>query len=176
MKDRRDARYYRHMEKLKKREQEATAQRNSPRTNLNLFWLALFFIAEKSLFLLHEKPSGDDVVFDIIMYLVCTGCGMYCLVKYFRTRKAELDKTDWLKTPDYAARKVRDYRSNLWFWIPIAVFCLAMVIVDAIIQYTLLLNCGMLFLFAAALLLVFINFKNYRKAKEELNERKDEDA
>lgn len=176
MKDRRDARYYRHMEKLEKREQEAMAQRNSPRINLNFFWLALFFIAEKSLLLLADPPGKDDISRDIITYLILAGFGIYYLVKYFHTKKAELSKTDWLKTPDYAARKVKDYRSNLWFWIPIAVFCLAMVIADVFIDHTPFLSCGMLFLFAAASLFAFYNFKNYRKAKEELNTIKEEDA
>jgi len=176
MKDRRDARYYRHMEKLEKREQEDKALRNSPRYNLNLFWLALFFMAGHSLLLLADPPDKDDISLYIITCLVLTVCGIYCLVKYFRTKKAELSKSDWLKTADYAARKVKDYRSNLWFWIPIAVFCLAMVIADAIIQHTLILRIGMIFLFAAASLFAFSNFKNYRQAKEELNKIKEENA
>ena len=176
MKDRKDARYYRHMEKLKKREAERNAQSNSPRINLNLFCLALFFMAEKTLLLLADPPVKEDMALDIITYLVLAGCAVHCLVKYFRTRKAELSKTDWLTTADYAERKVKDYRSNLWFWIPISVLFLALIIVDILTDHTPNIIVEMSFLLAAALLFTYINFKNCRKAKQERNERKEEDA
>ena len=176
MKNKRDARYYRHMEKLKKREAERKAQSESPRINLNTFGLALFFMAEKTLLLLADPPVKEDMGRDIFTYLVLAGCAVYCLVKYFRTKKAEAAKTDWIVTADYAERKAKDYRSNLWFWIFFAVFFLAIIVADILTDHTQNVIGETSVLFAAALLLAYINFKNYRKAKQELNEIKEEDA
>lgn len=182
MKDRRDARYYRHMEKLAKREterkKEAKAQNNSPRINLNLLILALFWMVQDVLLLLHEYRPYHDLSFDIFTLAGLFALSVYALIKYIRTKKAESAMTNWITTADYAARKAKDYRTNLFLWVPITVLYFVLTLFSFQRHGTdkgWLFPCSMSLLFATAVILTYINFKNYRKAKHE-QRKKEEDA